>query len=176
MPDSQIKIAVVLGSDSGPSRIPAIWLQKANPSRQVIYPLALHEVNKAVSLCGDAGVIHMDSARELANQRDETFEKLSEWVRLFSRHALWLPDSLTDLSPETQDQLGKDLAVLASCREEDFLLIGGECLDKSCLMASIRLWAAPKVQIKITPAPLKGSKGTHQEVFEILWEWVTRKI
>lgn len=167
---------VVLGSDSSPSRIPAIWLEKANLARQAVQPLALHEVNKAFSLFGDVGVIHLDSALALARQRDETFEKLSEWVRLFSRHALWLQDSLTNLSPETQDQLGKDLAVLASCREEDFLLIGGEYLEQSCLMTSIRLWSAPKVQIIITKNPLKGSKGTYQEVFEILWEWANRKI
>lgn len=168
---------VVIGSYSNRPLIPAFWLNHSGNQEPAFHPLALREIGQAGPIGKEfrvTGLIHLESTRELATQRERAFDLLAEWVRLFERHVMVLPDSLAALPSEVQDQLGKDLAVLASCRENGFLLLGSEAIRSTFLVASLRHWADPKVRIEMTKSPLGDSIGTNQEACKIALEWVTR--
>ena len=93
------------------------------------------------------GVIHLDSALLLAQKRDNVFQDLSEWVRLQARHVFNLSLEIMKLNEDVQDKLGKDLAMLASCRESDSLILGPIELESSLFLESLRMWLTPKVKI-----------------------------
>ena len=94
-----------------------------------------------------SGIIHLDSAWFLVNQRDQALEDLCQLVNLTPRHAFHLTASLGRLAAEKQDVLGKDLSMLASCREGDFLIVAAKELEKEPLLASLKLWLVPQVPI-----------------------------
>lgn len=94
------------------------------------------------------GIIHLDSAWFLASEREKAFQILSEWIATLKRHAIPLPPSLQQLPAEKQDMLGKDLSMLASCRDENFLFIIPPGMRKGPLLESLQLWLTPQVVIR----------------------------
>jgi len=106
-----------------------------------------------------SGIIHLDSAWHLANQREQALQDLCEWVHITQRHAFHLPGSLRTLSAEAQDSLGKDLSMLASCREGDFLIVAAKELEKEPVLASLKLWLAPQVPLVFHETPVCEKSG-----------------
>jgi hypothetical protein len=136
------------------------------------HPIELPAQNPQDS--GAQGIIHLDSAWFLANEREKAFQILSEWVAGFTRHAIALPPSLQKLTVEQQDRLGKDLSMLASCRNENFLFIIPGEMKKGALLESLQLWSTPQVVIRLAQPPA-NEKAPEEFTPPDLVEWFVGK-
>jgi len=108
---------------------------------------------------GEFGIIHLDSGWHLATHREQALHDLCQWVHLARRHAFHLPASLQKLPAEAQDFLGRDLSMLASYREGDFLIVAARELEKSPLLESLKLWLVPQVPIVFHERPRIETSG-----------------
>ncbi len=139
--------SVLLLCDTGDSLAVTHLLRKAGANGFNLLPQTCRSGNRLSTDNPISGIIHLDSAWYLVNQREQALEELCHLVHLAPRHALHLPASLKSLTVEKQDVLGKDLSMLASCREGDFLIVADSELKTEPLLASLKLWLVPQVPI-----------------------------
>ena len=115
-----------------------------------------HELPNTIMTTGYTAVLY--ATKNIKNIAYHAFfyEFFDQLVNKIPRHSVSLPTDLFNLPSLIQDDFGKKLALIASCHESKFLIVGPHNHDRSPLYESLRHWLSPNVKFIYSSSDIDG--------------------